>query len=118
MSNYQITGVRLHHFPELIYGLAYVKKAAAIVNARLGLLPRDVADAIAHACDALTSSRAPRALRGGRDPGRRRDVYEHVRERGHRELSRHRARGAVGSYDKVHPNDHVNLCQSTNCAFQ
>ena len=33
MSNYQITGVRLHHFPELIYGLAYVKKAAAIVNA-------------------------------------------------------------------------------------
>ena len=118
MSNYQITGVRLHHFPELIYGLAYVKKAAAIANARLGLLPREIADAIARACDALTSSTEHHAhfavdvIQGGAGTSTNMCANEVIANLAGIELG-----SAVGSYDKVHPNDHVNLCQSTNCAY-
>ena len=118
IANYQITGVRLHHFPELIYGLAYVKKAAARANARLGLLPPDVADAIARACDALTSSTdlhehfAVDVMQGGAGTSTNMCANEVIANVAGVELG-----SAIGSYDKVHPNDHVNLCQSTNCAY-
>ena len=118
ISNYRITGIQLHHFPELIYGLAYVKKAAARANARLGLLPPDVADAIARACDALTSSTALHehfavdVMQGGAGTSTNMCANEVIANVAGLELG-----SAIGSYDKVHPNDHVNLCQSTNCAY-
>ena len=60
LENYQITGIPLHHFPELIIGLAYVKKASARANFRLGLLDANVARAIEQACDDLISSKQVR----------------------------------------------------------
>lgn len=118
MANYRITGVQLHHFPELIYGLAYVKKAAARANARLGLLDPRVADAVADACDALTSSTehhehfAVDVIQGGAGTSTNMCANEVIANLAGLKLS-----SAVGSYDTVHPNDHVNLCQSTNCAY-
>jgi aspartate ammonia-lyase len=118
MANYRITGIQLHHFPELIYGLAHVKKAAAIANAKLGLLDRNVADAIADACDALTHSTehhkhfAVDVIQGGAGTSTNMCANEVIANLAGLTLG-----SQIGSYDKVHPNDHVNLCQSTNCAY-
>jgi len=55
VENFPITGVPVGHFPELVKALAMVKQAAARANRKLGQLPRDKAEAIDRACDALMS---------------------------------------------------------------
>ena len=57
LENFPITGVPLREFPQLVEALAAVKEAAATANADLGLLEREVADAIV---------RAAREVRNGR----------------------------------------------------
>ena len=51
LDNFQITGIPLSHFPNLVRALAMVKKAAARANHKLGLLPEKLAGAISTACD-------------------------------------------------------------------
>ena len=46
-ENFDITGEKLH--PEMINSLAYIKKACAITNCEVGLLPKKIADAIVKA---------------------------------------------------------------------
>ena len=46
LQNFNITGVPIGHFPELIRALAIVKQAAAHTNRELGLLPDEKAAAI------------------------------------------------------------------------
>ena len=53
MQNFDITGVPISHFPELIKGLAMVKKAAALANRELGQLDRKKMNAIVRACDEI-----------------------------------------------------------------
>src|SRR6476659_10694875 len=55
VENFPITGVPVGHFPEFVKALALVKQAAARANRKLGHLPRDKAEAIDKACDALMS---------------------------------------------------------------
>src|SRR3712207_3541623 len=57
LENFPITGVPLREFPELVEALAAVKEAAATANAELGLLPREVADAIVRACREVRNGR-------------------------------------------------------------
>ena len=51
VENFRITGLSLH--PEIIYSLAHIKKAAAMVNCEIGLLDRKIADAIVRTCDEI-----------------------------------------------------------------
>jgi len=53
MQNFDITGVPISHFPQLIRSLAMVKKAAALANCELGHLERKKAKAIVAACDEI-----------------------------------------------------------------
>jgi aspartate ammonia-lyase len=53
MKNFDITGVPISHFPELIRALAMVKKAAALANRELGQLDRKKTHAILSACDEI-----------------------------------------------------------------
>lgn len=53
MKNFDITGVPISHFPELIRALAMVKKAAALANFDLGHLNEEKKNAIVMACDEL-----------------------------------------------------------------
>ena len=53
MENFQITGIPISHYAEFIYSLAEIKKAAAITNQELGLLPSEIAQAIEKACDQI-----------------------------------------------------------------
>ena len=90
LENFPITGIALREFPALIEALASVKEAAATANAELGT-PRPRDRRADQARGAGNSRRPPsRALRRRHDPGRRRHVDEHERQRGHRE-SRARA---------------------------
>src|SRR3954466_10903645 len=114
-----------HHFkigtekmaPELIRGLATIKKAAALVNCELGLLPRELADRIVAAADEVIAGKLagefPLSVwQTGSGTQTNMNVNEVIAGRAN-EL----ATGTRGGKKPVHPNDHVNLAQSTNDAF-
>ena len=50
-ENFHITGLTMH--PEIINSLAYIKKAAAITNCEVGLLDKNIANAIVTACNEI-----------------------------------------------------------------
>ena len=52
-ENFHITGIPMSTEPYFVKSFGYVKKAAAMANRDLGVLDRNVADAIIHACDRL-----------------------------------------------------------------
>jgi len=57
LENFNITGIPIAHYPQLIHSLAHIKKAAALANHDLGLLPRHIADVIARACDDIIAGK-------------------------------------------------------------
>ncbi len=118
LENYSTTGVRLREFPEFIRALALTKKACAIANAEIGLLNEDVFRAIETACDRLIDSDehhrhfAVEVVQGGAGTSTNMNANEVIANLAALELGL-----PVGVYDVVNPNDHVNLCQSTNDAY-
>jgi aspartate ammonia-lyase len=115
MANFAISGLRVH--PELIRSLALVKKAAALANQRTGQLPEDKAQALCHACDEVAGGRFDDQFpldpfQGGAGTSTNMNVNEVLANRAIEILG-----GQKGDYSIVHPNDHVNLSQSTNDAY-
>jgi fumarate hydratase class II len=101
----------------LIYGLATIKKAAALVNAELGLLPANLATLIVNAADEVLAGvhddEFPLAVwQTGSGTQSNMNVNEVIAGRAN-EL----AGGARGGKSPVHPNDHVNMSQSSNDTF-
>ena len=106
--NFPISGQR---FPRrFIRALALVKQAAAEANAELGLLPADVAAAIAAAAADVAS--------GGHDDHFPIDIYQTgsgtSTNTNMNEVVARLATVSLGGDRKVHPNDDVNRCQSSN----
>ena len=117
MENFPITGVPLREFPALIEALAAVKEAAALANAELGLLPQRVCDAVVRAAQEIRSGRHHEhflvdMIQGGAGTSTNMNANEVIANRA-LELSGH----ARGEYQHVHPNNHVNLSQSTNDVY-
>ncbi len=117
LANFNASGIPIGHFPDLVRGLALVKKAAARANHRLGLLPERLAVAIEDACDTIIAGRHMEAfgvdvLQGGAGTSSNMNMNEVVAN-----LAADRLGVPRGRYDVVHPNDHVNLSQSTNDAY-
>ena len=111
-QNFPITGTKLH--PVFIKNLAQVKKAAAITNNNAGLLPKDKADAIVRACDEVIAGKWAEefivdAIQGGAGTSANMNMNEVIANRAGELLG-----CPKGSYKMVHPNDHVNMAQSTN----
>jgi fumarate hydratase, class II len=103
--------------PEVIRALALIKKAAALANQELGRLPADKAGLIIQAAEEVIEGK----LNGnfplhvwmtGSGTQANMNVNEVIANRAI-EL----AGGVLGSKDPIHPNDHVNMCQSSNDAF-
>ena len=92
----------------VVHWLGRIKAAAARVNAELGLLDPGVAERIAAAGRRGRRRPARRPVPDRRLPDRLGHVVQHERQRGDRERS-----PASG----VHPNDHVNMGQSSNDVF-
>ena len=111
-ENFPITHQQLH--PEFIKSMAKLKKAAAITNRDAGLLPLNIASAIMKACDELiagkyTDSFIVDAIQGGAGTSANMNANEVIANRAIEILG-----GTKGDYSIVHPNDHVNMSQSTN----
>ena len=118
VDNYPITGVKLSHFPEFIRALAFVKKAAATANFKVGLISKEIFEAISIACDSLLDSNERHGdfivdvIQGGAGTSTNMAANEIIANLANLSLNK-----PIGSYEIVHPNDHVNLCQSTNDAY-
>ena len=103
---------------ELIYGFAYLKKAAAYTNAELGVLEKSKRDLIARVCDEILEGKHddqfPLVIwQTGSGTQSNMNVNEVVANRGH-VLAGH----ALGEGEKtLHPNDDVNKSQSSNDTF-
>ena len=117
LENFPITNVPLRDFPALIQALAAVKEAAALANAELGLLPPDVADPIIRAAREVRGGRHHEhflvdMIQGGAGTSTNMNANEVIANRALELLGRKR-----GDYDAIHPNNHVNLSQSTNDVY-
>jgi fumarate hydratase class II len=115
----------LHHFnigrdtmpPELIRAFAILKKAAALVNQDLGKLPASEAKYIVEAADEVIAGKLDdqfplRVWQTGSGTQTNMNVNEVISNRAI-EL----AGGELGSKKPIHPNDHVNMSQSSNDTF-
>ncbi|MDZ7741577.1 MAG: aspartate ammonia-lyase [Bacteroidota bacterium] len=117
VENFNISGVTLNFFPVLIEALAMVKMAAAKANHELGLLSKPVSDAIVRACQDLLSGKylshfVVDMIQGGAGTSTNMNVNEVIANRALEILGHDK-----GEYKYCHPNNHVNLSQSTNDAY-
>ncbi len=117
LENFPITGVVLREFPALIEALAAVKQAAALANADLGLLDRPLCDAIVKAAVEIRQGRHHEhflvdMIQGGAGTSTNMNANEVIANRALELLGESR-----GNYERLHPNNHVNLSQSTNDVY-
>lgn len=117
MENFHITNERLSDFPIFVNALAQVKKAAALANYELGLLDGNIKDAICKACDQIIAGQyhdqfVVDMIQGGAGTSTNMNANEVIANIA-LELMGHKK----GEYQYCHPNDHVNLSQSTNDAY-
>ncbi len=103
--------------PELIRAFGILKKAAALVNQELGKLPPEKARLIAQAADDVIAGKLNdqfplRIWQTGSGTQTNMNANEVIANRAI-EL----AGGVLGSKDPIHPNDHVNMSQSSNDTF-
>ncbi|MCY6957759.1 aspartate ammonia-lyase [Clostridium brassicae] len=111
-ENFKITGLTIH--PQFIIALAEVKKAAAITNMSVGLLEKRIGNAIIDACNEIIEGKLHEhfitdPIQGGAGTSMNMNANEVIANRAIEILG-----GEKGDYSIVHPNDHVNMGQSTN----
>lgn len=116
-ENFHISGVLLSSMPTFIASLAKVKKAAALANFELGLLDEKIKNAICEACDLIIAGKyhdqfVVDAIQGGAGTSTNMNANEVIANVA-LELMGHKK----GEYKYCHPNNHVNLSQSTNDAY-
>ena len=117
LNNFQITGTSISRAPEMIRALALVKKAACLANYEHGVLPEEIARAIAAACDEIADGKlhdqfVVDPIQGGAGTSTNMNANEVIANRA-LELLGHQK----GEYDTIHPNNHVNCSQSTNDVY-
>lgn len=111
-ENFPITGTKLH--PVFIRNLAQIKRAAAIVNCKAGRLKPEISYAIESAANEVVCGMFDRefivdGIQGGAGTSANMNMNEVIANRAIEMLC-----GKKGDYSIVHPNDHVNMAQSTN----
>ncbi|MEU6986091.1 aspartate ammonia-lyase [Streptomyces sp. NPDC046324] len=117
MENFPITGTPISVYPQLIDALAAVKEAAALANEELGLLSPAKTAAIVAACREIRGGKlhdqfVVDVVQGGAGTSTNMNANEVVANRA-LELLGH----AKGEYQHLHPNEDVNLSQSTNDVY-
>jgi len=117
MENFPISGVAISQYPEFINALAEIKAAAARANQELGLLSARKAELIVLACQevcngALHEQFPIDAIQGGAGTSTNMNANEVIANRA-LELGGHQR----GEYAHLHPNEDVNMSQSTNDVY-
>jgi aspartate ammonia-lyase len=112
IENFPISGLK----PKTSYidATVQIKRSAAKVNKDLGLIEPEKADAILKACDEILNGRLREwfvvdVYQAGAGTSHNMNVNEVIANRATELLG-----GCKGDYSIVHPNDHVNMAQSTN----
>jgi aspartate ammonia-lyase len=116
-ENFPITGTPISIYPELIKALACIKQAAALANHELGLLDEQRCDAIVKACTELLDGKLHEqfvvdVIQGGAGTSTNMNANEVIANRA-LELLGHQK----GEYQYLHPNEQVNIGQSTNDVY-
>jgi aspartate ammonia-lyase len=116
-ENFPITGIAIGQYPYLINALAAIKEAAAMANRDLGLLPDETADSIIAASREIRDGKLHEqfvvdVVQGGAGTSTNMNANEVIANRALEILGRRK-----GEYEVVHPNNHVNLSQSTNDVY-
>ncbi|MBI5228215.1 aspartate ammonia-lyase [Candidatus Micrarchaeota archaeon] len=111
-QNFNLSDHKVAH--EITYSVALIKKCAALANSDLGKLDQKVAKAIVHAADEVISGKFNKefildAFQAGAGTPLHMNVNEVIANRAEELLG-----GKVGHYKFVHPNNHVNMSQSSN----
>ncbi|NUN04981.1 MAG: aspartate ammonia-lyase [Bdellovibrio sp.] len=119
VENFQISGNSIGEDALFVRALALVKKATAQANGELGTIPDDVAKSIVLACDAILKDPekwGPQfpsdVFQGGAGTSVNMNANEVIAN-----IALELRGLEKGNYSVIHPNDHVNKCQSTNDAY-
>jgi len=117
VENFPISGIPVSVYPDLVNALAAIKQAAARTNRDLGLLSPELAGAIERACELVRSGRAHDqfvvdVIQGGAGTSTNMNANEVIANLA-LELLGHEK----GQYGVLHPNEHVNMSQSTNDVY-
>jgi len=117
LENFNISGVPLRLYPDVIRGLAMVKLAAAHANFECGVFGREILDGIEGACRELVDGKLHDqfqldVFQGGAGTSTNMNANEVIANRA-LELGGHQK----GDYKHCDPHDHVNASQSTNDAY-
>ena len=117
IENFNISGITLNFYPVIIEALATVKMAAAKANYDLGLLSKPITDAIVQACTEIINGKyhthfVVDMIQGGAGTSTNMNANEVIANRALEILGYEK-----GEYKHCHPNNHVNLSQSTNDAY-
>ena len=112
VENFPISGLRLQ--PSFLRAQAIVKRAAATANVAAGRLDRAVGEAIVAAADEVIGGKwadefVVDVFQAGAGTSQNMNMNEVLANRAIEILG-----GARGDYGRIHPNDHVNMAQSTN----
>ncbi len=115
IENFPVSGITFP--PVFIRSLALIKQAAAKVNRSLGILDAKRANAIGRACEEITKGKLADQFpldifQTGSGTSTNMNVNEVIAARANEILT-----GSRNSKSPVHPNDHVNLGQSSNDVF-
>ena len=117
LQNFPITGVPVSHLHEFVVALAMVKQAAARANRKLGLLAADKAEAIDRACAQIIAGQyhdqfVVDVIQGGAGTSTNMNANEVIANLALEQMGRPK-----GDYAALHPNNDVNMQQSTNDAY-
>jgi aspartate ammonia-lyase len=112
VQNFPISGLRPH--PAFVLATVWIKKAAAQTHKQTGRLDPRLADAIIEAADEVIAGRHREhfvvdVYQAGAGTSHNMNTNEVIANRANELLG-----GERGTYKPVHPNDHVNMAQSTN----
>jgi fumarate hydratase, class II len=115
VTNFPISGWPLP--PRLIHAMGRIKRAAAKTNLELGLIEKKVSDAIVSAATEIVDGKLDKEFpvdifQTGSGTSTNMNTNEVISSRANEILG-----GKRGDKSPVHPNDHVNLCQSSNDVF-
>jgi aspartate ammonia-lyase len=115
LDNFPISGLRA--FPELVRATVLIKRAGARANKALGRLDGRLAGAVIRAADEILAGQhldhfAVDVYQAGAGTSHNMNTNEVLAN-----LAEERLGGSRGRYERVHPNDHVNMGQSTNDVF-
>lgn len=119
IENFEISGMTVGQDELFVRALALVKKATAMANGELGTIPKDVSKTIVEACDLILKDpkkwgpQFPSDIfQGGAGTSVNMNANEVIAN-----IALELRGLKKGEYKTIHPNDHVNKCQSTNDAY-